>query len=159
MNNKFENKPFADSLKNIRVPEEEKKENIQEERNPDELLFEELTELFGISPEKDKKDFFALKHLIADSKKHDISYDMELKLGGHHFQIDKNRRNPRVIEIKDFLLKKGYESEVRRGLESATPKGMKYGTANKEERIKRAEEFATKAGKTLKEITEEKDIA
>lgn len=73
----------------------------------------------------------------------DVTYDL-----WRWFRKEMEQRDKRLLQIQRL----GFESEALAWLRSVTLERMRYGTATKEERTAKAEEFAAKAGSTLMEL-------
>jgi|GEM_PF-2146739 len=173
------NKPFEDALKNFKperkFDKEEKKaepsdtqnttENsetpaevqkdslLEQERMEDDALFAELVQIFALK--ESDRPFYKIRKVITDSRKYSVTFDVNRYLS---WRAEEMRDNPRVREIMDLILKRGYVAEAVNWLKSTTPAGMKYGTGSKDLRLENARKFAKDAGVSLEELAKQHKI-
>lgn len=133
-------------------PDELEKRKKETEVKEDEELFQRLLAIIQI--EKGSKQFFAVRKLITESRRRDVTYDIN-----RWFRIELGKSSSSDFkEIINLVLKRGYEAEAISWLKSTTPEGMKYGTASRAERFKKAKETAQEAGASLEEIASKNNI-
>jgi len=101
-------------------------------------------------PEPISDKDFHLKGIKAMSQKRDVTYDLY-----RYFQGEMKSGDEHLLNIQ----KQGYYSEAREWLLSLSPEEMKYGTANREQRLAEAKRFADLAGTTVEQIAEENNLS
>lgn len=99
--------------------------------------------------EFDQESQEQLNKIRKKAERSDITYDLN-----RWFWQRMRQDDPELLEIQ----KQGFISESVAWLKSATPEGMKYGKATKEERLSKARELAEKAQTTIEELAKQHGI-
>lgn len=113
----------------------------------------------------DGNRYWRVRDIVRDSRKHDVSYEVDRWLGGslHSYRDihDPQARNEHLAahEVQRLIqpiLRRGWIAEARNCLQAATPEGMRYGRPEhtSEKRIAEAKTWADKAGVSLHGIVD-----
>lgn len=99
--------------------------------------------------EEENLDKIRLDRIIKNSETSDVTYDLF-----RYFWQRMQDKDQELLKIQ----RNGFIGETISWLKSTTEKGMKYGTASKEERILKAREFAEKAGVLIEDLAQQENI-
>jgi hypothetical protein len=134
------------------------KEKAEREAIQSEPDFLELIRILKLSNKDDRN--YRILHVFFDVRRGDDSYNMNRFLNPDHLLLARNdiaiEDKNKLLEIIERLKNQGYCSAAFRWWKSAEPDGMRYGTASKDSRLKKAHEYANLAGTTIHKILEDR---
>lgn len=124
---------------------------LREQAEDEQLLVELCTELKITSQDK---SYYRIKRAITGSRETDMSFEVDRWITWRAEMA----KSTRALEIRDQLVKRGYEAGALGWLKSLTPEGLKYGSGSRELRLEEAKKLANKAEIPLEEIARKNNL-
>ena len=144
--------------KKLQEESQEQAEKKRREEKEDSDLWDEVVNILEINSKKSTKRYWGAYRAIRESREYDTSFNIDRWISGWIQYVKDPAQARRLREISELLLRRAYTSHAVLSLKAATPEGMRYGRASREERIQEAREYAKKIGASIEQIMSEHDI-
>lgn len=169
-NEPINEEPLSDTSQVSVVEQDQPEQQLTEEGllPEDQEIFDRIKRIAGLNKGgRDENRYWRVRDTIRNARRHGVDYELDRWLSTELRPVDglykeKNRKKrATAIELSAVLepiRHRGWISDARNWLESATTNGMKYGRGTKEKRIVEAKKWADKAGVSLQKIIDEYNI-